>query len=187
MDVDFAGMFNRMIRAATLQADVFEEVEHDPTKDQEALVAVLTVALINGILGFLGTLVFGDGFIAAVSSLVFGVIGAVVIYLLYAYLAFYIGTRLFGGTADFGELRRVLGYAYAPNVVGSIPCVGWVVAPIWVFVAGTVAIRQALDVDTTNAVLTALISVAIAFVLILVIGGALGVTGAAFGTFLGGL
>jgi hypothetical protein len=181
--MDFGGMVNRMIRAATLQVDVFEEVEHDPTKDQEALVAVVTVAVINGILGFLGSLVFRQGASAALLTLVFGIIGAVVIYLLYAYLAFFIGTRLFGGTADFGELRRVLGYAYAPNIFGSIPCLGWVIAPIWVFVAGVVAIRQALDVDTANALLTSLIAVAVAFAIVLIIGAVFGVTGAALGAF----
>lgn len=186
MDVNFANMINRMIRAATLQADVFEEVEHDPTLDQEALMAVVTVALINGILGFFGTLIFGEGFIGAVSTLLFGVIGAVVTYLLYAYLAFYVGTNFFGGTADFGELRRVLGYAYAPNIVGSIPCIGWIIALIWTFVAGVVAIRQALDVDNTNAILTAVISIVIAFFVVLIVGSVLGIGGFAFGTLLGG-
>lgn len=180
MNVDFAGMINRMIRAATLQASVFDEVEHDPTKDQEALVAVITVAVINGVLGFLGQLVVGEAFFAATSSLIFGVVGAVLTYLLYAYIAFYVGTNFFEGTADFGELRRVLGYAYAPNIVGSIPCIGWIIAPIWMAAAGVVAIRQALDVDTTNALLTAVISIIVAFFLIFIVGAALGITSFAF-------
>lgn len=181
--MDFGGMIGRMIRAAMLQPDVFEEVEHDPTKDQEALMAVVTVAVINGILGLIGGLVFSQNTGSALFTLIFSIIGAIVIYLLFAYLAFFIGTRLFGGTADFGELRRVLGYAYGPQIFGSIPCIGWVIAPIWVFVAGVIAIRQALDVDTANAVLTSLVAVAVAFAVVLVIGAALGVTSYALGAF----
>ncbi len=172
--VDFAGMIHRMIRAAMLDAQVFEEVEHDPSKDQEALMAVLFVAVVNGVLAFPISLIMGHGFVQALISLVFGVVWTVIGYYLYAYLAFYIGTLLFQGQADFGELRRVLGYAYAPSIVSWIPCIGPLVAAVWSFVAGVVAIRQALDVDTTKALLTALISIAVIFILAIVLGSILG-------------
>lgn len=174
--LDFGGMIQRMIRAAMLDAQVFEEVEHDPTKDQEALMAVLFVALVNGILSFPISLIFGHGFVNSVFSLVFGVVWTVIGYYLYAYLAFYIGTSLFQGQADFGELRRVLGYAYAPAILSWIPCLGFLVAAVWSFVAGVIAIRQALDVDTTKALLTALISIAVIFIVGALLGSILGLT-----------
>ncbi len=177
--VDFAGMINRMIRAAMLDAQLYEEVEHDETKTQEALVVVLVIALVNGVLSFPVNLLLGKGFISSVIALAFGVVWTVVGYFAYAYLAYYIGTSLFGGTADFGELRRVLGYAYTPSIVSWIPCIGFLVAAVWTFVAGIIAIRQALDVDTGKAVLTALISIAIIFVAGMFIGGAIGIGGAA--------
>ncbi len=173
-EVDFAGMVNRMIRAAMLDAQVFEEVEHDPSKDQEALMAVLVVAMVNGVLAFPISLMRGHSFATAVTSLVFGIVWTVIGYYIYAYLAFYIGTSLFQGQADFGELRRVLGYAYAPTIFNWIPCIGPIVAAVWSFVVGVVAIRQALDVDTTKALLTALISIAVIFVLAMILGGILG-------------
>ncbi len=173
--VDVGGMINRMIRAAMLDAQLYEEVEHDETKTQEALLVVLLVAVVNGVLSLPMNLILGRGFLTSLFGLVFGLVWTVIAYFIYAYLAFFIGTSLFGGTADFGELRRVLGYAYTPSIVTWIPCVGFIVAAIWTFVAGVVAIRQALDVDTTRAVLTALISVAVIFIIAMILGGILGV------------
>ncbi len=176
--IDFAGMINRMIRAAMLDVQLYEEVEHDETKTQEALMVVLLIALVNGVLSFPLNLFLGRGFLGSTFALVYGVLWTIVGYFLYAYLAYYIGTTLFGGTADFGELRRVLGYAYTPSIVAWFPCVGFIVAAIWTFAAGVIAIRQALDVDTTKAVLTALISVAIIFIIGMVVGSIIGVGGA---------
>ncbi len=168
--IDFAGMINRMIRAAMLDVQVYEEVEHDETKTQEALFVVLLIALVNGVLNFPMNLLFGRDFLTSAFTLVYGIVWTIVGYFLYAYLAYYIGTSLFGGTADFGELRRVLGYAYTPSIFAWVPCIGFIVAGIWTFAAGIIAIRQALDVDTTKAVLTALISVAVIFIIGAVVG-----------------
>ncbi len=174
MNVDFAGMVQRMIRAAMLDVQLFEEVEHDPSKDQEALMAVITVAVVNAILMFPMNLLFGKGFVASVTAFVFGLIWTVIGYYIYAYLAFFVGTNLFQGTADFGELKRVLGYAYAPAIFSWIPCIGPIVAGIWMIVTGVVAIRQALDVDTTKAVLTAIISIVIMLIIYAILGSILG-------------
>jgi hypothetical protein len=89
-------------------------------------------------------------------------------------LAYFVGTRFFGGTADWGELLRTLGFAQAPrvlNVLGIIPLIGpLVMLVVWVWVLATqvVAIRQALDVDTGKAVLTAVISMLIVWAAILI-------------------
>jgi hypothetical protein len=78
-----------------------------------------------------------------------------------------VGTRLLGGTADWGELLRTLGFAQAPGLLGFlaiVPILGGsvaVVLSVWTLVTGIVAIRQALDVGTGKAILTALISLAV--------------------------
>ncbi len=185
MDVDFAGMVNRMIRAAMLDVQLFEEVEHDPSKDQEALVAVIAVALINAILSFPMSLMRGHGFVRSVAILIFSLVWTVIGYYIYAYLAYLVGTNVFQGTADAGELRRVLGYAYAPMIFSWIPCLGPVVAGLWMIATGVVAIRQALDVDTTRAVLTAIIAIVIIFVLYAILAGILGLGLLGFGALAG--
>ena len=66
-----------------------------------------------------------------------------------------------GGTATWGELLRTIGFAQTPGVLqvlGIIPVLGGLIrfaVAIWVLIAGIIAIRQALDVGTGKAILTA--------------------------------
>jgi uncharacterized membrane protein len=77
-------------------------------------------------------------------------------------------------------MMRVLGYATAPRLLGLlgfIPCIGWIF-PIagWILalIAGVIAIREAMDFDTGNAIITVVISWAAAFVVTMIITGILG-------------
>ena len=85
-------------------------------------------------------------------------------WLIWAGVTYLIGAKLLGGTATWGELVRTLGFAQAPgvlSVLGIIPVVGGVVrfaVTIWILIAGVIAIRQALDVSTEKAVLTAVLA-----------------------------
>ena len=96
-------------------------------------------------------------------GLVTGVVGAIVGWLIWAGVTYLIGAKLLGGTATWGELLRTLGFAQAPgvlSVLGIIPVVGGVVrvaVTVWILLAGVMAIRQALDVSTVKAVLTAVL------------------------------
>lgn len=78
-------------------------------------------------------------------------------------MTYFVGTRFFGGTADWGELLRTIGFAQSPGVLyvlGIIPILGGLVrfaVMIWILVAGVIAIRQALDFSTGKAVLTAVL------------------------------
>ena len=113
-------MIQRMIGAAFLKTEVYQEVEADESLTQEALMVVVLIAALNGVIGFVLQLILGSGFGTALISLVWGVVWAIVGYFIYAYLAYWIGTSLFQGTATVGELRRTLGYAYTPMILGSI-------------------------------------------------------------------
>lgn len=186
--MDFNRILNGMLRAAKLDKAFYEEVEHDTSYSQDALAVVILAALAGGIGSFLGSLFVRAGILAAIGSLIFGVIVAVLSYYVWVFVAQYVGTRFFKGQGDFGEVQRAFGFAYAPqvlNVLSFIPCVGWVlplVTWLWSLATGFVAIRQSLDQDDTNAALTMVVSfvVVLVFSLILgLIGGALGFAGAA--------
>lgn len=163
----------RAIGAARLDIATYEEVEADRGATGQAAVVVIVAAIASAIGAWNGGLAVMMG----------GVIGALFSWGVSAGLAYFVGTRFFGGTADWGELLRTLGFAQAPrvlNVLGIIPGLGWLIMAavwLWVLVAQVVAIRQALDVDTGKAVLTAVISTLIAFALALIpmllLGGAL--------------
>ncbi|HUX76573.1 MAG TPA: Yip1 family protein [Anaerolineae bacterium] len=178
--MDLAKMFNRVTRAAMLDVNLYEEVEADTSLNQEALIVVILVSVLSGIGGFLQGVFNGD-IGAALLALVVGVVLGVVSYYIWAYVTYFVGTNLFGGTADAGELLRVLGYASGPRVLGVlgfIPCVGGlagIVGAIWALVAGVIAVREALDFDTTKAVLTVIIGWVIVFAISLVVGLVFGV------------
>lgn len=133
----------RAIRAARLDAELYEEVEHDREATSQAAVVVVGTALAAGIgsISFLG-----------VSGLIIGTISALVGWAIYAWLAYFVGTRIFADTAtsaDWGELARTLGFAQAPRallIVGVVPVLGALVSLIvffWVLATTVVAIRAA--------------------------------------------
>ena len=178
--MNFNAMISRGLRAAKLDVTLYNEVEADASLNRQALMVVIFAA----VLSFIGSAV-GGLFSSSISTTlllaVFIAVWTVVGYYIWSYLTWFIGTRFFGGTAEPGELMRTIGYAYAPqwlNVLNFIPCVGAIlsiVVSIWSLVAGIIAIREALDVDTGKAVITAIIGWLVIFVVTLVITGIFGV------------
>jgi hypothetical protein len=162
--MDFNRIINGMLRAMRLDKTFFEEVEHDPSYNQDALGVVILVSLIGSIGGFLGALVSGAGIIAAIGGLIVGLVLAILGYYLWVFVAHWIGTQFFKGIGDRGEVQRALGFAYAPqalNILAFIPCIGAIIALvawIWSIAAAFIAVRQSLDQDNTNAALTVVIS-----------------------------
>ena len=179
--MDFGAMIDRVRRAAMLDVGLYQEVEADTSLNQEALIVVVLASIAAGIGSLVGSLLLGGnigpGFMALIVAAVLGVVN----YYIWSYLTYFVGTSLFGGTADPGELLRVLGYASGPRVLGVlsfIPCVGWVFGlggAIWALVAGVIAVREALDFDTTKAVLTVIIGWLVILVITTIVGTVLGV------------
>lgn len=143
----------RMIGAATLDIQTYEEVEADSTATPQAAAVVAMVAVASGI----G--VAGDGLWAAMMAPVAALLG----WLIWAGVTYLIGDKILGGTATWGELLRTLGFAQSPGVLyllAILPLVGGVIRlilPFWMLAAGIIAIRQALDFGTGKAVLTAIL------------------------------
>jgi hypothetical protein len=154
-----SSLVNRMIRAARLDNAVYEEVEADQTATSQAATAVVIVAVLSGI-GAALTIALGDRPGTPIGALIGGVLTALIGWVLWSYVTYFIGTKLFKGTATPGEMLRTIGFAQSPgvlNVLGFIPFLGGViqfVVGIWLLVAGVVAVRQALDFDTGKAILT---------------------------------
>jgi len=156
-------LVERMIAAAMLDPSVYEEVEADRTATGQAAAVVAIVA----VCGAIGSIGHGSG----------GVMGALVSaflgWLIWAGLTYLIGTKVFGGTADMGEMLRTLGFAQSAGVlgiVGFIPFLGGMVrfaVFLWTLVAAVIAIRQALDFDTGKAVLTAVLAGVVVFAVVL--------------------
>ena len=143
----------RMVGAAKLDAHIYEEVEADSTATGQAAGVVALVAVAQAI----GAL--GEGPVGLVGGLVSTLLG----WGIWAGVTYLIGAKLLGGSATWGELLRTLGFAQVPGllaVLGLLPVVGGlvrVVVTLWILLTGVIAIRQALDVSTGKAVLTAVL------------------------------
>ncbi|HEU4629937.1 MAG TPA: YIP1 family protein [Gemmatimonadaceae bacterium] len=168
---------DRMRGAAMLDVATYEEVEADRSATGQAFVVVVIVAVCAGI-GHLG---------AGVGGVIGGIISSIVGWLIWSGVTMLVGTKLFGGTADWGELLRTLGFAQSPGVLailGLIPVLGLLVVflvGIWQLVTGIVAIRQALDFTTGKAVLTAIVSWIVVMVVTMLILAPLGLGAAMLG------
>ncbi len=145
-----ANLQDRMLRAAKLDVELYEEVEHD----EGALGQATTVVVLSSIAAGIGTLGIGG-----LAGLVSGTLAALLGWYVWAFLTYYIGTRLLPEPqteADHGQLLRTLGFASAPGLIrvaGIIPGLGAIVfslAGIWMLVATVIAVRQALDYTSTG-------------------------------------
>lgn len=147
-------MLDRIIGVFRLDVNTFEEIEHDTTATGQAAGVVLIAAVFSGVGGALSAS-FGGTSVG--SSFLASLLGAFAGWIIWSWLTFVVGTRLFNGRADLGEMLRVIGFAYAPQVLAIIPCLGALVGGIWSLVAGFIAVRQGLDLDNTKAFLTVFI------------------------------
>ena len=174
-----------------LDVEFFRKAELDTSLTQEALMVVIIVSLIGALGAFLGGVIAGR-FGAALLGLVVALVTGVVNYYIWAYVTYFVGTRLFHAAVDPGELLRVLGYASGPRaleILGFIPCVGWLIAfagGIWALVAGFVGVREALDLDTGKTLITVIIGWVIIMIITWLIAAVLGL-GALGAGALGGL
>ena len=140
---------DRMIRAAKLDVTLYEEVEADKGAMGQAMGVVILSSVAAGI-GTIGT--------AGIKGLVLGTIVALAGWFIWAFLTYYIGTRLLPEPqtkADYGELLRTIGFSSSPGllrVLAIIPMLGAIlnfVIGIWMLVAMVIAVRQALDYNST--------------------------------------
>lgn len=144
-----SGFTDRMIRAAKLDVDLYEEVE----ADKRAMGQAMGVVVLSSIAGGIGTVEKGG-----LGGILIGTMIALIAWYVWAYLTYFIGTKLLPEPqtrADYGELLRTIGFSSSPGlirVLGVIPALAgvvYLVAGIWMLAAMVVAVRQALDYRST--------------------------------------
>jgi len=155
-----------MIRAAKLDVSLYEEVEADPAATNQALLVVVVASVCSGIGSGVRSLLAGLGPVKFTIGLVVGVVFALVGWLIWSFITYFIGTRLFKGPetkATYGELLRCIGFSDSPGVLailGFIPLLGGLISlvvGIWTLIAMVIAVRQALDFTTGKAILTCVV------------------------------
>ena len=140
---------NRIIRATMLDSNLYEEVEADKSAQGQAMAIVVLASIAAGI-GLYKT----GGF----SGIITGSIAALISWYVWAYLTYFIGTKFFpepNTQADLGELLRTIGFSTSPGLLRVfyfIPGIGaliFLIASLWMLVAMVIAVRQALDYNST--------------------------------------
>ena len=140
---------DRMIRAAKLDVNLYEEVEADKSAMGQAMAVVVLSSVAAGIASFS---------ITGISGVVIGTISALISWYVWAFITYLIGTKLLPEpqtSADHSELLRTIGFSSSPGVIrilGIIPGLYWlvsIVASVWMLVAMIIAVRQALDYNST--------------------------------------
>lgn len=139
----------RMLRASALDADVYEEVEADRGATLQAAGVVVLASVAAGV-GALEN--------HGVGGIVGYTMAALASWYVWALVACQIGTRLLPGpetVADHGELLRTLGFSSAPGIlrifalISPIAGLVFVISTLWMLAAMVIAVRQALDYDST--------------------------------------
>ena len=157
---DPRSLTNRMIRAARLDVDFYEEIEADTTATGQAFQAVIVASVTSG-LGYGLWAIHTKGVTWFAAGLILGVVMTVIGWLAWSALAYWLGTTVFKGpktSANIGELMRTIGFSNSPRVFGFfvfIPVLGALISyvvSIWALIAGVIAVRQALDFSIWRAI-----------------------------------
>jgi hypothetical protein len=145
---------HRLLGASVLDVDTYEEVEADRSATTQAVVVVLASSLAGGI----GSAGFSPLGVPLVPGVFFWSAVSLIAWAAWALLVFEIGGRLLPEPdthVDVGELLRTIGFSSAPGmlrVLGIVPMLAlpvFALTTLWMLVAMIVAVRQALDYQST--------------------------------------
>jgi len=140
---------DRIVRAAKLDVSLYEEVEADKGAMSQAMGVVVLSSVAAGI-GSIGTM--------GTKGIIIGAITALIAWYIWAYITYFIGTKILPEPqtkADHGELLRTIGFSSSPGllrILAIIPGIGgiiFMIASAWMLVAMVIAVRQALDYQST--------------------------------------
>ena len=140
---------DRIIRASKLDVNLYEEVEADKGAMTQAMGVVVLSSIAAGI-GSIGTI--------GVKGIVFGTVSALIVWYVWVYKVYFIGAKILPEPqteSDVGELLRTIGFSNSPGlirikaIIPGIAAIVFTIASIWMLVAMVIAVRQALDYQST--------------------------------------
>lgn len=167
-------MIQRMIGAALFNRDTYEEIEADQAALGQAVGVVLLVTLCGIIGGIVNGLMSGEPVLGIVLGAIGGLVFGIVRWALWVTVMYLVGGKMLRASnteTSWGELGRVMGFAYTPGVLSIlafIPAIGGLFPFIgfcWTLAAVIVAVRQAMDFESTGrAIGVVLLSAVIGFI-----------------------
>ena len=152
-------MIQRMIGAALFNAETYEDIEADRGAMGQAILVVVLVTICGIIGGIIDGLLGDGGGQGIVRGAIVGLIRGVVLWAIWVSMLSLVGGMMLrtGSTnTSWAEIGRVVGFAYSPGVLSIfsfVPLIGWlfpIVTFVWTMAAVTMAVRQALDFESTG-------------------------------------
>ena len=144
----FNNLFNRIFRAIKIDVELYEEVERDKSATIQAGLVVVLSSMAAGV----GALQLGA------SNFLLAPIFSLISWYVWAYIIYFVGVKLFpekNTRSNHGELLRTIGFSSAPGLIrifGFTPdlmTITFIGGGIWMLVAMIIAVRQALDYEST--------------------------------------
>ena len=141
--------FDRMFRAAKLDATLYDEVVADPKAMFQSMMVVFLYSAASA---------YGSFGRAGVAGINFGMITTLFGWYVWAFSTYFIGVRLLPEArtgVDRKSVLRALAFATAPGLIrllALLPEMGgvvFVVASIWMIAAAVVATKRALKFEST--------------------------------------
>jgi hypothetical protein len=149
-------MIERIKGVLFLDSEAFKEIEHDDKATGQAALIVVVASILAALGVAFGPVIFSPDVAPTVSpilKLIGVVFWGVVAWLVWSAITYFIGTKIFHGQATYGEILRVVGFAYAPMaflIFSAIPVFGMLIALLasaWTLGAVFIGLREGLDLD----------------------------------------
>jgi hypothetical protein len=174
-EVQMHSYLDRIIRAAKLDVNLYEEVEADKGALGQAMGVVVLSSIAAGV-GSIGQV--------GVKGIFIGAITALIAWYVWAYITYFIGVKILPEPqtkADHGELLRTIGFSSSPGLIRILAIIPglagiiFLVTSIWMLAAMIIAVRQALDYQSTlRAVAVCIIGWVIQAIILLILFSVLG-------------
>lgn len=182
-------LMQRIMGVITLKAPVYKNIAADPAATPQARNVVIIVAILAAIFSGAAQVIFGLPLLSAILSAVIGLLSVLIGWFIGAWALAFVAKTFFKANTETANMLRVTGFTSVFQIVtyvlGLIPCVGALAAlvgSILQIIGNIIGVREASGLDTTKAILTAIIAGVVVFVIAAIlttIGAALGIGAAA--------
>jgi hypothetical protein len=173
---------DRIIGVLRLDPRAFRDVEQDTNANGQAAMTVVIAAIASGIGVILGREI--------VQNLVGTAISSILQWIVFSFVAYWVGTSLFSSgqtSVTPGQVLRTIGFAQAPKfllVLGIIPLIGWIVGLVvffWFLAAAVIALKESFEFDTGRAIGTGIVALIGIVIVDIVLSVVFGISSALFG------
>ncbi len=158
------GWLGRLVR---LDYTVFAELR----SDRSATPTALFIVLASGVIAGLGTWLWAlqhdefsglDVMEVLLKAVIIGSIVQTAVWFTWVYITYMLAARVFGSVVLFGELMRVMGFAFSPVALGVLIGIAPLAIPLGLLAFGialmltTAAVEQAAEIEPRQATLATL-------------------------------